>query len=206
MKDQNTTISGPSLGPPAKRHLNGISLACRWWHYIECWLGSFVAFKGIRTSIAKKPFIFVIFQGGGGLDSLSSPLDPHMRVVRLNRLSWLLFVSACSGSCPPSWIARAQGYTGILTANSPMCRFRYIMTSCDQPNTQNQCRPGFSCCPVSCLQAIKACNTDPALKNMCIPDDVTRKLTKILFTFIAAWSSANCKPDKDKALFEHSDT
>ena len=28
-------------------------------------------FQGIWTSIAKKPYIFVIFQGGGGLDPLS---------------------------------------------------------------------------------------------------------------------------------------
>ena len=34
----------------------------------------FVIFQGIQTSIAKKPYIFVIFQGG----ALSSPLDPHM--------------------------------------------------------------------------------------------------------------------------------
>ena len=27
------------------------------------WLGSFVIFQGIRTSIAKKPYIFVIFKG-----------------------------------------------------------------------------------------------------------------------------------------------
>ena len=31
---------------------------------IEFWLGSFVIFQGIRISIAKKPFIFVISQGG----------------------------------------------------------------------------------------------------------------------------------------------
>ena len=48
-----------------------------WWgeegskyHYkraiiIECWLGSFVVFKRIWISIAKKPYIFVIFRGGG---------------------------------------------------------------------------------------------------------------------------------------------
>ena len=40
-------------------------------------------FQGIQTSIAKKPYIFVIFQGGGGgggggQDPLSPPLDPHM--------------------------------------------------------------------------------------------------------------------------------
>ena len=28
---------------------------------IECWLGSFVIFQGIWTSIAKKPYSFVIF-------------------------------------------------------------------------------------------------------------------------------------------------
>ena len=31
-----------------------------------CWLDSFVIFQGFRTSIAKKPYIFAIFQGGGG--------------------------------------------------------------------------------------------------------------------------------------------
>ena len=31
---------------------------------IECWLGSFGFFQAIRTSIANKPYIFVIFQGG----------------------------------------------------------------------------------------------------------------------------------------------
>ena len=51
------------IGLPAKRHLNGVSLACRWWPNIECWPGSFVIFQGIRTGIAKKPSIFVIFQG-----------------------------------------------------------------------------------------------------------------------------------------------
>ena len=68
------------IGPPAKRHLNGVSLACRWWPYIECWLGSFVNFKGIRTSIAKKPYIFVIFQGVG-VRTPVHPLDPHMMYV-----------------------------------------------------------------------------------------------------------------------------
>ena len=34
-------------------------------------------FQGIRTSIAKKPFIFVIFQGGGSGPPVP-PLEPHM--------------------------------------------------------------------------------------------------------------------------------
>ena len=43
--------AGP-IGPPAKRHFNGVSLAGHWLPYIECCLGSFVIFQGIRTSIA----------------------------------------------------------------------------------------------------------------------------------------------------------
>ena len=35
-------------------------------------------FQRIRTSIARKPYIFVIFQGGGGPDPLSAPMDPRM--------------------------------------------------------------------------------------------------------------------------------
>ena len=37
-------------------------------------------FQGIQTSIAKKPYIFVIFQGDQ--DPLSAPLDPHMCINR----------------------------------------------------------------------------------------------------------------------------
>ena len=63
------------IGPSAKRHLNGVSLACWWWPNIECWLGSFVIFQEIWTRNAEEPYIFVIFQGGGGTPP---PLDPHM--------------------------------------------------------------------------------------------------------------------------------
>ena len=34
--------------------------------HIVCWPGSFVIFQRIWTSIAKKPYIFVILQGGSG--------------------------------------------------------------------------------------------------------------------------------------------
>ena len=68
-EDPNTAI----IDPPPKRHLNGVSLAGRLWPNIECWLGSFVALQGIRTSIAEKPYMFVIFQGGGH-DILPPPL------------------------------------------------------------------------------------------------------------------------------------
>ena len=35
------------------------------------WLGSFMVFQGIWTSVVKQPYIFVIFQGG------PEPLSPH---------------------------------------------------------------------------------------------------------------------------------
>ena len=53
---------------------------------IECWLGSFAIFQGIRTCIARKSYIFVIFQGG--LDPLFHPLDLRMQCVhKLNALN-----------------------------------------------------------------------------------------------------------------------
>ena len=55
--------------------ISGVSLAGRWWPIIECWLGSFEVLQGIWTSIVKKPYIFVIFQGweGGGPDPVPPP-------------------------------------------------------------------------------------------------------------------------------------
>ena len=52
------------IGPLAKRCLlNGVSLACRWWPPIECWLGSFVIFRGSRPVLLKKLY-FCDFSGG----------------------------------------------------------------------------------------------------------------------------------------------
>ena len=76
-KDPKTTIIKRAIiCPPAKRHLNGVLLACRCWPNIECWLGSFVIFQGVCTSIAKKPYIFLIFQGRGGEGGGSDHLSP----------------------------------------------------------------------------------------------------------------------------------
>ena len=44
------------------------------------WLGSFVIFQGIRTIIAKKPYIFMIFQGGGVGPPAPPTLAPHPAV------------------------------------------------------------------------------------------------------------------------------
>ena len=56
---------GAIISMPAKRHLYGVLLACRWWPNIEFWLGSLVIFQGIRTSIAKKHYILLFFRGDG---------------------------------------------------------------------------------------------------------------------------------------------
>ena len=69
IEDPNTAINGPLS-------LNGVSLAGRRWPNIECCFGSFVIFQGIRTIIAKKPYIFVIFHGG--TRHPATPLDPLM--------------------------------------------------------------------------------------------------------------------------------
>ena len=60
--------------PARETPLNGVSLAGRWWPSIECWLGSFVIFQGIWTTIAKEPYSFVIVQEGGGGSGL--PVTP----------------------------------------------------------------------------------------------------------------------------------
>ena len=54
------------IATPVKHHLNGVSLACRSCSNFECCLAGFVIFQGIWTSIARKPYIFVIFQGATG--------------------------------------------------------------------------------------------------------------------------------------------
>ena len=55
------------------QHINSVNTVTLQRFWFIC---SFVIFQGIRTSIAKKPYIFVIFQGG--LDPLSLPLDLPM--------------------------------------------------------------------------------------------------------------------------------
>ena len=60
---------GVIIGPLAKRHFNwrfaGRPMLAR--HVMLAWyMFSFEIFYGIWTSIDKKNYIFVIFQGGGG--------------------------------------------------------------------------------------------------------------------------------------------
>ena len=52
-------------------------MAFRWWTD-DGRLGSFVIFQGIRTSIAKKPYIFYV---SGGSGHPAPPLDPPMDLL-----------------------------------------------------------------------------------------------------------------------------
>ena len=65
-EDPNITKRGPS----SACQRTAIEMAFHWRADDGCF-GSFEIFQGIRTSIAKKPYIFVIFQEGG-----PDPLPP----------------------------------------------------------------------------------------------------------------------------------
>ena len=85
-EDPSSTKSGPS----SDCQRNAILLVGRWWPNIECWPGSFVIFQRIQTSIAKKPYIFLIFQGGGGPEPLSPPLDWRLKLYKVERKANML--------------------------------------------------------------------------------------------------------------------
>ena len=64
------------IGLPAKRHLNGVSLACRLWPKIECWYGSLWFFNGSGPVLLRNP-IFLWFYRAVGPDPLHHPpLNP----------------------------------------------------------------------------------------------------------------------------------
>ena len=69
--EPNASISRPSS--TYQWNIIGVLMAGRWWPNIDCWLGIFVIFQGIRTSIAKKSYFCDFSGGGGGRDPLSHP-------------------------------------------------------------------------------------------------------------------------------------
>ena len=73
-------MRGTESSARQRNAINGVSQAGRLWPNIDCWFGSFVILQGIRTSNANKPYILVIFQGGG-VRTPCPPLDPHMKKV-----------------------------------------------------------------------------------------------------------------------------
>ena len=95
--------------PTLKWASSARSLAGQWWHNIECRLGSFVIFQGIRTSIAKKPYMNVIFQGcavGSGTPATTPPPPSGSApVCVLHQLMRFCYLSHCrvaksQASCP----------------------------------------------------------------------------------------------------------
>ena len=55
--------------------------AGRSWPKLECWLGIFVIVHGNRSSIATKPYSFVIFHWGRGVLGPLPHLDPRMILI-----------------------------------------------------------------------------------------------------------------------------
>ena len=76
-------------------------------------LGSFVIFKGIQTRFAKKPFIFVIFQGGGGgPDPLSLLIRACRGPMKQNVLS--AFIVKYFQFKHLLWVLKRTGMLGVL--------------------------------------------------------------------------------------------
>ena len=69
--DPNDSISG---------RLNGVSLACRCWPNIACWLGSFVIDQGFRTSIGRNLCLALWFSGWGTWPSV--PLSGSVHGIK----------------------------------------------------------------------------------------------------------------------------
>ena len=87
--DPNTTIKRAIIGPPAKRYLNGFSLACRRWHNIESWLKNFVIFRGSDQCCLKK----CDFSGVGvGTDTLFTPPPLWIRACVKCQLKLILLL------------------------------------------------------------------------------------------------------------------
>ena len=82
-------ISEPSSAPQQ----NPIEMAFNWHAYdgpnIECWLCSFVIFRGSRPVLLRNPIFFVIFQGDG-----PDPLPPLWIRTHYLCYSYILHLSA----------------------------------------------------------------------------------------------------------------
>ena len=72
----NTTKRGVIISQPAKRHLNGVSLAGRLWPNIECWLSSFVNIRGSGPVLLRNHIYLWFSRGRGILEPLSRPPPP----------------------------------------------------------------------------------------------------------------------------------
>ena len=89
------------FGPSAKRHLNGVSLACRFWPKIESWLCSFTILRG-SGPVLLKILYFCDFRGELRTPCPPPPsgfahaLHPPVSKSRAN----VLLIFQCPGICP----------------------------------------------------------------------------------------------------------
>ena len=116
------------IGPPAKRHWNGGSLACRYWPTIECWLGSLVIFRGSRSKLLGNSIFLWCFRG------VRTPCPPSGSA----HLQALLFIDFFRGGgiapeCQTAWartVCKDHQLMTKFTANRQRVNFCvYIHTS-----------------------------------------------------------------------------
>ena len=82
-----------------KHHSNGVSLACRWWPNIECWLGNFVIFRGSGQVLPGNPIFLWFFRGGPDPCPPPPPLwtlHSLISVIVVHNLSRTLYMLATS--------------------------------------------------------------------------------------------------------------
>ena len=83
------------IGQPMKHHLNGVSLACRRWPNIECWLDNFVIFQRVRTSIANKPDPLSPASGSGHVGRCVNLYPACKELITEMAIGWLLLYLDC---------------------------------------------------------------------------------------------------------------
>ena len=59
--------------PASETHLNGVSLACRWWPNVECWLGNFENFRGSGPVLLRNSIFLWFFRWGWGVRTPCPP-------------------------------------------------------------------------------------------------------------------------------------
>ena len=59
--------------PASEMPLNGVSLACRRWPNVECWLGCLRNFRGSGPILLRNSIFLWFFRGGGGSPDLLPP-------------------------------------------------------------------------------------------------------------------------------------
>ena len=97
------------------KHLNGVSLACRWWPNIECLLESFVFFRGFAPVLIRNPIFLWFFRWDR--DPLSPPPPPPPSGSTHD---------FCWRPWPASYIMFMQNTLLIQVLTEPLCHAQAI--------------------------------------------------------------------------------